>query len=126
MIISWVGRNIFDNVQTFAWSIVKESFAGLDSVLSFEKRLNDHFESSQKYSFELRGSQTVQVYSYDYSKSFHDMLGGQVERRLQSAVIDVGSIWYSAWVDAGMPILDHDFRKNENLSVDAGEEGEHH
>jgi hypothetical protein len=114
------------NVQTFAWSIVKESFGGLDSVLSFEKRLNDHFESSQKYSFELRGAQTVQVYSYDYAKNFHDMLGGQVERRLQSAVIDVGSIWYSAWVDAGMPMLDHFFQKNENLSVEVGEEAEHH
>jgi hypothetical protein len=28
-----------------------------------------------------------------------------VERRLRAAVIAVGSIWYTAWVDAGQPDL---------------------
>jgi hypothetical protein len=28
-----------------------------------------------------------------------------VERRLRAAIIAVGSIWYSAWVDAGQPDL---------------------
>ena len=123
----FMGRaKYIDNVQTFAWSVVKESFAGLDSVLSFEKKLNDHFDASQKYSFELRGAQTVQVYSYEYSKSFHTLLGGQVERRLQSAVIDVGSIWYTAWVDAGMPQLDPSIHKEEPLQVEITGDEEHH
>ncbi len=114
-----------DNVQLFAWEMVQQSFIGLDSVLSFEKRLNDIFESSEKHSFEIRGARTVQVYSYEYSKAFHEMLDGQVERRLQAALLDVGCIWYSAWVDAGMPELDHSFRNDEKLSA-SEEDDEHH
>ncbi len=28
-----------------------------------------------------------------------------VERRMRSAILEVGSFWYSAWVDAGQPDL---------------------
>jgi len=29
-----------------------------------------------------------------------------VQRRMRSAILAVGSYWYSAWVDAGQPNLD--------------------
>jgi hypothetical protein len=32
-------------------------------------------------------------------------MNGMVERRLKAAVLAVGSIWYTAWVDAGQPDL---------------------
>ena len=28
-----------------------------------------------------------------------------VERQMRSSILDVGSFWYSAWVDAGQPTL---------------------
>jgi hypothetical protein len=34
------------------------------------------------------------------------MLRGMVQRRMRSAILSVGSFWYSAWVDAGQPDLD--------------------
>ena len=33
------------------------------------------------------------------------MLDNQVERRIRASVLAVGSIWYTAWVDAGQPDL---------------------
>jgi hypothetical protein len=33
------------------------------------------------------------------------MLNGQVERRARASIQRVGSIWYSAWIDAGQPDL---------------------
>ena len=103
----FTGRAIYiSNVQEFAWRIVRESYSALDSVLSMEKKLNAETSPDQKYSFEQRGIQTVQVYSKEYSEKYHDRLSGQVERRLRSSVIDIGSIWYSAWIDAGMPDLE--------------------
>ena len=32
-------------------------------------------------------------------------MNGMVERRLRAAINAVGSIWYTAWVDAGQPDL---------------------
>ena len=32
-------------------------------------------------------------------------MNGMVERRMKRAIISIGSIWYTAWVDAGQPDL---------------------
>ena len=59
--------------------------------------------SDRKYTYELRGNNLIRVYSREYAQEYHEALNGQVERRMQQSIIAVGSLWYSAWVDAGMP-----------------------
>ncbi len=111
----FVGRAVYiDDVQSAMWDVVKASHACVDSVLSFEKELSRR-ELSHKYSFETRAKQTVKVYSYRYSKLYHSMLQGMVERRMRASISMVGSIWYTAWVDAGQPDLTKfiDYRPTE-------------
>ena len=98
-----------ENVPTFCWTVVENSFNALDSVLKFEQQLNATFNADRKYSYEVRGTLPVRVYSKAYSEKFHQQLSGQVERRIRAAVLAVGSIWYTAWVDAGMPDLSAPF-----------------
>jgi hypothetical protein len=88
------------------WQIVRESFNAKDSVLKFEAMLNEKFSQDRKYAFEQRGTTTMKVYSKEYTKEYSKMLDGMVERRLRSSIIDVGSFWYTAWVNAGQPDLD--------------------
>ena len=40
-----------------------------------------------------------------------------VERRMRASIIAVGSIWYTAWVDAGKPNLDKFYDKNVSDSL---------
>jgi hypothetical protein len=102
----FVGKSSYvSSVIDFAWEAVEASHLALDSVLRFEKELTDEFPSDKKYSYEQRGNTTVSVYSYAFSQAYHQRLNGMVERRLRQAVIAVGSIWYTAWVDAGQPDL---------------------
>jgi hypothetical protein len=102
----YIGRaNYIDRVLDEAWKTVLESHLALDSVLSFEKALTATFPSDQKYSFENRANVLGKTYSKEFCKAYHDMLAGQVERRLRSSIIRVGSVWYTAWVDAGQPDL---------------------
>jgi hypothetical protein len=91
--------------QMEAWKIVEGSFAALDSVLSFEKKLSTTFPEDRKYAFEQRGATTMKVYSRDYSEAYNKMLDGMVERRMRNAIIQIGSFWYTAWVNAGSPDL---------------------
>jgi hypothetical protein len=101
----FVGRASYINdVQKSMWDVVLQSHACVDSVLGFEKELSKK-ELSRKYSFETRAKQTVKVYSERYSRLYHAMLHGMVERRMRSSVKMVGDIWYTAWVDAGQPNL---------------------
>jgi Zinc dependent phospholipase C len=88
-----------------AWDVVRESHNALDSVLLFEAQLNAKTPADKKYAFENRGNATIKTYSSDYSKEYSNMLNGMVERRMRASIIMIGSIWYTAWINAGQPDL---------------------
>jgi hypothetical protein len=102
----FVGKaEYIEDIEGFIWKAVRESHYAVDSVLSIELQVTNDFDADAKYSFEQRGSMTVQVYSYEFSQEYHRRMNGMVERRLRAAIFAVGSIWYTAWVDAGQPDL---------------------
>ena len=102
----YIGRSeYFTDVADQAWKFVLESHLALDSVLKFERVLTEKLSSDQKYSFENRNNVLVKTYSKVFCTAYHNMLSGMVERRMRSSILRVGSIWYSAWVDAGQPDL---------------------
>lgn len=103
----FVGKAVYiEDPLALAWETVAESFAAKDSVLLFEAALNEQYSQDKKYTFENRGASLMRVYSEEYSQAYHDMLDGMVERRMRKAIITVGSLWYTAWVNAGQPDLD--------------------
>ena len=95
-----------DNTQIAIWNAVTEAHLALDSVFGFEKKLTQKMPDDTKYSSELRGNANTKVYSRDFSKAYHNMLGGQVERRMRNSIKMVGDFWFTAWVNAGQPDLD--------------------
>lgn len=94
-----------ENPTERIWQTILESNSAVDSVLLFEKDLNEKFEADKKYAFEERGTATVKTYSKDYSKAYHKLLSGQVERQMRKAIKLTGDMWYTCWVDAGQPSL---------------------
>jgi hypothetical protein len=96
-----------------AWQTVKASNAAVDSVLKFEAQLNSSYSPDKKYSFENRGATMMKVYSKEYTEDYDNMISGMVERRMRAAIITVGSLWYTAWVNAGKP----DLSRFENKEV---------
>lgn len=93
-------------VQDFAWDMVEESHWAVDSVLNMEQELNETFPADQKYAFEDRGRTLTKVYSEEYSRTYHEMLDGMVERRMRQSIAAIGSLWFTAWVNAGQPDLE--------------------
>lgn len=90
--------------QGAAWAAVASAHHALDSVLNFEQALA-HENGRRRYSFETKGRQTIRVYSREYSTAYHEVLSGMVERQMRAAIRMTGSMWYTAWVDAGQPDL---------------------
>ena len=95
-----------ENPQLKAWEAVTNAHLALDSVLRFEKELTAAFDEGKKYTFEERNRLTIKTYSRNFSKAYHDMLSGQVERRMRASIKMVADFWYTCWVDAGQPVLD--------------------
>lgn len=92
-----------------AWKTVLESHSALDTVLLFERAITEKMDSDKKYSFENRNDRLTKVYSFEFSEKYHRSMKGMVERRMRSSISRVGSVWFSAWVDAGQPDLEELF-----------------
>ncbi|SNS65532.1 hypothetical protein SAMN06295967_11544 [Belliella buryatensis] len=93
------------NTQLAAWDAIIYAHLALDSVLNFEKILSTRFPDDKKYSFEERGGINTRVYSKEFTKAYNDMLAGQVERQMKRSIKMIADFWYSAWIDAGQPVL---------------------
>ncbi|HET8962443.1 MAG TPA: zinc dependent phospholipase C family protein [Chitinophagales bacterium] len=87
------------------WEIVLQSHQMSDSVLFLEKELSKTFPPDQKYSYEARGNTTVRVYSRAYTLEYNRVMNNMVERRMRETIIDLGSFWLTAWINAGKPDL---------------------
>ena len=48
----------------------------------------------------------MKTYSVEYTTRYDIMIKGQVERRMRESIAMVGSLWYTAWVNAGKPNLE--------------------
>jgi hypothetical protein len=102
-----------ENPLAEAWKIVKNTHTMVDTVLGFEAKLNASFPSYRKYSYSKRNSQVTRQYSLAYSKAYHDGMQNMVERQMRSAILSIGSYWYTAWIDAGQPILKNMSKKRD-------------
>ncbi len=117
----FVGKSVYINdMQSAAWAASKGSFAALDSVLSFEKKLNLNYSADKKYSYEQRGSKQIKIYSKDYSDAYHRMLSGQVERRMRASIFLIACAWHTAWINAGQPDL-NDLTTTKNQTENSKE-----
>lgn len=102
----YVGPAVYiDDVLGFAWQAVLESHSLLDSVLKVEKDLSIKLPKVLHRSFIQRGQQIQTNYSEFYVANYHNQLNGMVMRRMKKSIHAIGSIWFTAWVDAGQPDL---------------------
>lgn len=109
----FVGKaQYIENPLNKAWDMVENTFTMLDSTLTIEKKLSREFPEDRKYTYNERNGKVIREYSIEFSKAYHDALNGMVERQMRSSIIDVGSFWYSAWVDAGQPDMHHLIKKD--------------
>ena len=104
-----------ENPLQKAFAILKHTYGLKDSVLEIEAELNKSFRPDLKYSFGEHNGKIEKQYSVAYSAAYHNALNGMVEKQMRSSILEVGSFWYSAWIDAGQPELKN-FKKPRKLS----------
>lgn len=95
-----------NNPSEKVWQAFERSYSLVDSVLRLEQQVSQDFSELTKYSWEQRGAVMVKVYSKVFCEAYHEALGDMVEARLRASVVLLGSLLYTAWVDAGQPVLD--------------------
>ncbi len=102
-------------IGPFIWNIVEDSHRGVSMVLEVEKNLSQITPADQQYCFDERLGAITKVQCRDYAAKYHELLDQQVEERMRTCILNLGSIWMSAWVDAGQPDLSTLLQMPENL-----------
>lgn len=110
----FVGKaQYIENPLDSAWAIVRESHALVDSVLLLEKELSNTFPKHLQRSYITRNNVLISTYSDAYAQAYHQRMQGMVEERMRKSILRTGSFWFSAWVDAGQPVLNRKYTQNE-------------
>ena len=102
----WIGKaEYLPDPGAFIWDRVMESGWAADTVLRLERELTRSFPGNEKYAFEERNGVLVRQYAASFTLAYDQQMKGMVERRMRAAIFAVASFWYTAWVDAGMPVI---------------------
>ena len=102
----FVGKaEYIDNPRDYYWDIVLSSHALVDSVLTTERRLRRTYPADQQMVFDERLGRTIRTQSAEFAAAWDREMQGMVEERFRAAILSIGSVWYSCWVDAGQPDL---------------------
>jgi len=103
-----VGRAIYiSDPLKEAWKIISHTHGLVDSVCMLEAKLNKTFPKYRKFSYSKRKNVVIKQYSFEYSRDYHLQMNHMVENQMRASILSIGSFWFSAWVDAGQPVLEH-------------------
>jgi hypothetical protein len=92
-----------DNLPKYIWKIIKQSHSEIPIVLNTEKQLFNEGNIS-KFTFKLNQNDSKNI-SPEYLKEYNLRMNGLVEKKIKAAILAIGSVWYTAWIDAGQPEL---------------------
>lgn len=92
-----------ENTEEAIWQTVLTSHACLDSVFAFELETRKAFDGKPIDAYVERGRTRQLMRSPLFAEYYHEVLDGQVERRMSASSALVSSLWYSAWIEAGAP-----------------------
>ncbi len=86
-------------------ALVAGSHALVDSALLIEAGLRARLPEEMQTCYEERLGRIARVPCEAFARAYANRLDGMVERQFRVAILAVGSAWYTAWVDAGQPVL---------------------
>ncbi|TVQ49910.1 MAG: hypothetical protein EA362_03505 [Saprospirales bacterium] len=101
-----------EDKEEFFWDIILDTHMKVDSVLSIERYLRDTYPQDAQMCFDDRLFQTIRQPCREFAAEYERLMNGMVERQMRKTIFAIGSVWYTAWVDAGQP----DFRSGELTS----------
>lgn len=102
----FVGKaDYIEDTRQYIWNIIIKAHGHLDSVLAVEKRLSKVFDSDKQYCYDERLGMTIRIQCPEYADAYTKALGSMVEDQMRASIHAIGSLIYTAWVDAGQPTI---------------------
>jgi hypothetical protein len=94
-----------DDLSVFIWKIINKSNSEISVVLNCESELTKSI-NFPKYQFKKNFEKIS--YSNEFIVEYNKKMKGLVSEKIRESISNLGSIWYTSWVDAGQPNLNQD------------------
>lgn len=94
-----------NNPLRFTWNSIREGYALLPAVFEKELQVRKKIAPKNHFGFVRKGKKWVKIWSFEYAEAYHNALNGMVEQRMMQAVYAIACMWYTAWINAGQPVL---------------------
>lgn len=117
----WTGQRIeavyISDIREWVWSRIMSSNANVEEVLRMEKAVRERVGAPDVWGYRTRGRTLSLIPTPGFCEEYNDSLGGMIEERFYMAAEGIASVWYSAWVDAGAPDLEHELIKPKKRNL---------
>ena len=89
------------------WTAVREGFKLVPQLLEEEKNASAGFTDSTKFRIQIRNGKESKGFTTAFAKAYYARVGGMINHQLIKSADMIADFWYTAWVDAGKPDLNH-------------------
>lgn len=115
-----VGKaSYIERPSQLVFALISETHAKTDTVFWAYDMLYNTWPISSIFVFDSKTAQAKLNYSREFTIEFHRIQKKMVERQMQKAAKLTADFWYTAWVNAGQPILNSNITKKTKKNVES-------
>jgi hypothetical protein len=96
------------NYKAYIWQIINESHSEVDRVFLCEKTARGAIDEDNLMCYDQRSGAYHWQPCPEYAAAFDSCMGSMVWSRWEWSINRLGSLWYTAWLNAGEPDLNID------------------
>jgi len=93
------------NPSEAIWIDIRIAAALVPELLAIEKEVSVQFKPETKYKTMMRYGRETKVYTKEFAEAYANGLGPTVNKQLIASANMIADFWYTAWVNAGKPII---------------------
>jgi hypothetical protein len=93
------------NPSEAIWIDIRKAATLVPELLAIEKEVSIQFLPETKYKTQMRYGRETKVYTKEFAEAYANGLGPTVNKQLIASANMIADFWYTAWVNAGKPIL---------------------
>ena len=93
------------NPSEAIWIDIRVAAGLVPELLAIEKEVSIQFKPETKYKTQMRYGRETKVYTKEFAEAYANGLGPTVNKQLIASANMIADFWYTAWVNAGKPVL---------------------
>ena len=93
------------NPSAALWEDIRHAASLVPEMLAVEKEVSIQFKPETKYKTQMRYGRETKVYTKEFAEAYANGLGPTVNAQLTASANLIADFWYTAWVNAGKPIM---------------------